>query len=99
MSGAGNLMGILPALFHDYLGPRPTALLASILMCGGYSLIYMSAQFWIPTTYWLVGCFFLVFSAGESACFTAAMSTTIKYVSNVIQINTSETLIPSTEVK
>lgn len=78
MSSAGNIMGILPALFHDYLGPRPTAFLASVLMSSGYALIYMACAGWFPSQYWLIGCFYLIFSAGESACFTSAMATSIK---------------------
>ncbi|KAL0483817.1 hypothetical protein AKO1_014054 [Acrasis kona] len=78
MSAAGNIMGILPALFHDFMGPRPTALLSGVVMAFGYGLVYMALQKWFYTSFWMVGCFYLVFSAGESACFTSAMATSIK---------------------
>jgi MFS family permease len=60
------------------MGPRLTAILAAILMSSGYGMIYMAAAHWFPTQYWVVGCFYLVFAAGESASFTAAMATSIK---------------------
>lgn len=78
MNLASSVVGFLPAFVHDYMGPRFSAIMASILMCLGYMLIYMAAAQWFASTYWMVGCFYLIFDMGEGACYIAAMATSIK---------------------
>jgi MFS family permease len=78
LSGVGSALGVLPGLVHDNYGPRWTSLLSGILMSSGYFLMYLSTSRMIFSTYWLMGMYLAMFSAGCAGCFSSGLATNIK---------------------
>lgn len=71
MAQVGMALGVLPALFYDYFGPRPTSALAVVFLFGGYFLSYLSVSKSIPAPPGLMVLYFLINGIASSAGYTA----------------------------
>ena len=79
----GHYAGLLPGIFHDMFGARPTCILSGMLVFIGYFCAFASISGWFPSNYLLVGLFFALMGNGSSGAQTTAVSTNIKnYSSN-----------------
>lgn len=78
LTNLGTYLGAGPALFQDYFGPRPTCLLASILMFTGCFLAYCGISRFFYCPYWLLGLFFCIMGNGSSGSYTTSLSSNIK---------------------
>jgi MFS family permease len=78
MAQVGMALGIFPALFYDYFGPRPTSLLSAVLLFVGYFMSFLSVSKSIPAPAWLVAIYFLVNGIASSAGYTASLGTNVK---------------------
>jgi MFS family permease len=78
LGNLGGYAGVLPSIFYNVFGPRLTCVLASVMLFGGYILIYFSAKHIIPSNYIIMGLYFMLMGNGTSASYTAALSTNIQ---------------------
>jgi MFS family permease len=78
MAQVGMALGVLPALFYDKFGPRPTCLLSAVMLFVGYFLTFLTVHKTINSPAWLVAIYFLVNGTASSAGYTASLGTNVK---------------------
>eukprot|EP01114_Cavostelium_apophysatum_P010871 TRINITY_DN25013_c0_g1_i1.p1 TRINITY_DN25013_c0_g1~~TRINITY_DN25013_c0_g1_i1.p1 ORF type:complete len:469 (+),score=61.84 TRINITY_DN25013_c0_g1_i1:71-1477(+) len=77
---ACNLMmslTVIPGIFFDRFGPRPTAVMSGLLLFGGYFGLYLCVEKTLPSHYLLVSTFTGLVGLGSGACFTSAITPNI----------------------
>jgi MFS family permease len=77
LANGGTWAGVLGGLLYDRVGPRPTALLASVFVFLGYFLMYLATKGLVNSSPGVVGLFAFMMGQGSGWAYTVALNTSV----------------------